>query len=116
MQSNRRCFAAKLAGICLAFVALLSGPNSFAQGASPLIQNVNGRRVVSLNGDWHYIADPHDQGQSRRYYLNGKPFGNRDFVEYDFNTSPTLARARRLELPKAGIAAIRRHGLVSEIV
>ena len=90
MQSNRKRFAVRLVGVCLGFGALLSGSNSFAQSASPLIQNVFGRGTLSLNGDWHYIADPHDEGKSRRYYLNGKPFGTRDFVEYDFNTSPTL--------------------------
>lgn len=48
------------------------------------------RKTISLNGDWHYIADPHEEGIARRYYLNGKPYGSRNFVEYDFNTSPTL--------------------------
>ena len=72
------------------WVALLPTSISFAQNLSPLLQNVSGRRAFSLNGDWHYIADPHDEGTPRRYYLNGKPFGSRNFVEYDFNTSPTL--------------------------
>ncbi len=48
------------------------------------------RKTISLNGDWHYIVDPHEDGANRRYYLNGKPYGSRDFVEYDFNTAPTL--------------------------
>ncbi len=90
MQSNRKRFAVRLVGVCLGFGALLSVSNSFAQSPSPLIQNVLGRGALSLNGDWHYIVDPHDEGKQRRYYLNGKPFGSRDFVEYDFNTSPTL--------------------------
>src|SRR5438128_6240867 len=77
-------------GACLMWVALLPTSISFAQNLSPLLQNVSGRRAFSLNGDWHYIADPHDEGTPRRYYLNGKPFGSRNFVEYDFNTSPTL--------------------------
>jgi beta-glucuronidase len=63
---------------------------SFAQAPSPLVQNVSGRRTISLNGDWHYIVDPHEEGKPQRYFLNGKPSGRRDFVEYDFNTSPTL--------------------------
>jgi beta-glucuronidase len=75
--------------LCLAS-ALLWCSASYAQSPSPLLQNVSGRRTISLNGDWHYIADPYDGGKQRRYYLNGKTFGSRDFVEYDFNTSPTL--------------------------
>ena len=48
------------------------------------------RKTISLNGEWHYLVDPHEEGMARRYYLNGKPYGSRDFVEYDFNTAPTL--------------------------
>src|SRR6266496_1986789 len=90
MHSNLKSLAVRLAGVCFGCIALLSVSNSFAQSASPLIQNVFGRPTISLNGDWHYIADPHDEGKQRRYYLNGKPFGTRDFVEYNFDTSPTL--------------------------
>jgi beta-glucuronidase len=63
---------------------------SFSQSPSPLIQGVMNRKTTSLNGEWHYIVDPHDEGIARRYHLNGKPYGSRDFVEYDFNTAPTL--------------------------
>jgi beta-glucuronidase len=71
----------------LAFLSVSSLP---AQTPSPLIQNVASRKTTSLNGDWHFIADPHEEGTARRYYLNGKPYGSRNFVEYDFNTAPTL--------------------------
>ena len=70
--------------------AFVFGSSSPAQSPSPLIQNVSGRKTISLSGDWHYLVDPHEEGIARRYYLNGKPFGRRDFVEYDFNTAPTL--------------------------
>src|SRR3989449_3641774 len=76
--------------VCFAYAALFSVSISFAQNPSLLIQNVSGRRTLSLNGDWHYIVDPHEEGTARRFYLNGKPFGSRNFVEYDFNTSSTL--------------------------
>jgi len=75
---------------CFAYAAFVSASISFAQSPSPLIQNVSGRRTLSLDGDWHYLVDPHEEGTARRFYLNGKPFGSRNFVEYDFNTSPTL--------------------------
>src|SRR5438105_13109622 len=77
-----------LAGIV--WISLLAAAGSFAQSPSSLIQNVINRKTISLNGDWHYIADPHEEGTARRYYLNGKLSGTRPFVEYDFNASPTL--------------------------
>ena len=70
---------------------VISASSSFAQTPAPLIQNVADRTRLYLNGDWHYIVDPHEEGASRRYYLNGKPYGSRNFVEYDFNTAPVLS-------------------------
>src|SRR5207253_4962846 len=75
---------------CSVVLVILAVSFSFAQSPSPLIQNVINRKTISLNGDWHYIADPHEEGTARRYYLNGKLSGTRPFVEYDFNASPTL--------------------------
>ena len=72
------------------WAGLMSGGTLFAQSPAPLIQNVAGRKTISLNGEWHYLVDQDDDGMSRRYYLNGKPSGNRDFVEYGFNAAPTL--------------------------
>jgi beta-glucuronidase len=71
-------------------VGIICAPSLFAQAPAPLIQNVAGRKTIPLSGDWHYLADPDEDGMSRRYYLNGKPFGNRGFVEYGFNKAPTL--------------------------
>jgi len=76
--------------ISFLWVAFISTPNSFAQNPAPLVQGIVNRRTISLNGEWHYIVDPHEEGNARRYYLNGKPYGSRDFVEYGFNTAPTL--------------------------
>ena len=74
-------------------VCFLLSPNfTPAQVPAPLIQNVLRRNVVSLNGDWHYIADPHDSSSSpnsRRYYPNAKPATD-GVVEYDYARSPTL--------------------------
>lgn len=75
---------------CCAAVVMLAASFAFSQSPSALIQNVINRKTISLNGDWHYIVDPHEEGLQRRYYLNGKLSGTRPFVEYDFNTSPTL--------------------------
>src|SRR5438876_7967114 len=88
MQSVKPVRLAKMLS-CFAWISMLA-LSSFAQSPSSLIQNVTNRKTISLNGDWHYIADPHEEGTARRYYLNGKPSGSRNFVEYDFNASPTL--------------------------
>lgn len=76
--------------VCLVGAGFGYGGVLFAQTTTPLIQNVAGRKTISLNGEWHYLVDQDDDGISRRYYLNGKPYGNRDFVEYGFNTAPTV--------------------------
>src|SRR5437660_16343 len=75
---------------CLFWAGFMCGASLSAQSLAPLIQNVAGRKTISLDGDWHYLVDQDDDGMSRRYYLNGKPFGNRNFVEYGFNAAPTL--------------------------
>src|SRR5215472_4910189 len=80
--------------ILLCTICVLSASNfGLGQSPAPLIQNVVHRQTVSLNGDWHYIADPHDAGSSspnsRRYYPNAKPATD-GVVEYDYARSPTL--------------------------
>ncbi|MUP46026.1 beta-glucuronidase [Gramella sp. BOM4] len=76
-------------------------PNLFSQD---LIQNIDARNTLSLNGRWNYIIDPYQMG-----YLDyrqqpfdesesgtGGFFDNRvqeekdERLEYDFNQSPTL--------------------------
>ena len=64
----------------------------------PAPQNIMARSVKSLNGPWHYFADPQEQGyydywmQPVRwgYFLNAKPRHPSDLVEYDFEASPTM--------------------------
>jgi beta-glucuronidase len=65
----------------------------------PLIQNVYGRKVRSLNGPWRTIVDPYENGyyDYRReplidgYFANRKPSSKSDRIEYDFDRSETLA-------------------------
>jgi beta-glucuronidase len=71
----------------------------------PLITNVPNRTTLSLNGDWHYIIDPYQNGyyDYRRipfdqnpepgtgaYYVNAKTTSKSNRVEYDFDLSPTM--------------------------
>lgn len=68
-------------------------PNAFH-----LISNVFGRKHQSLNGQWHAIVDPYENGyydyryeaSPDHYGLNRKPKSVSDRIEYDFDESPTL--------------------------
>jgi beta-glucuronidase len=72
--------------------------------AAPALQNVYARAVTTLDGKWHVIVDPYENGfyNYRRdpydavpnptggYFLDHKPADRSELVEYDFDTSPTL--------------------------
>jgi beta-glucuronidase len=66
---------------------------------SPLIQNVSGRSIHSLDGTWRAIVDPYENGyynyrhelqKDEGYFANRKPSSRSDRVEYDFDTAGTL--------------------------
>src|SRR6186713_2544480 len=73
-------------------------------GESWGLQNVLSQPGMTLNGKWHVIVDPYENGyyDYRRqpfdattpsrggYFLDRKPADRSDLVEYDFDTSPTL--------------------------
>jgi beta-glucuronidase len=79
---------------------LMSAGTSYGQLA-PLIANVNGRQVTSLDGDWRAIVDPFNTGaidyhsqplkNNNAFFKNHKPASKSELVEYDFDTSGTLA-------------------------
>jgi beta-glucuronidase len=56
------------------------------------------RSCVSLNGAWHIIVDPYENGYydyrlqptPEGYFRNAKPQSKSDRIEYDFSRSPTL--------------------------
>jgi beta-glucuronidase len=65
---------------------------------APLIANIENRKTISLNGTWHYIIDPYDNGyynyrhepRGDGYFLNAHPKSKQDLVEYNFAASDTL--------------------------
>ena len=59
-------------------------------GPSNLIANVPGRATVSLNGTWHAIVDPSENGKSSGFFRNEKPRNKSDRIEYSFDLSPVL--------------------------
>lgn len=78
-----------VAGICSA---------QTTQGLDPLIQNVYGRDVQSLNGYWNYTVDPLETGY---YDYRRRPDPNgffkdiavdnvKTYKEYDFDASPVM--------------------------
>jgi beta-glucuronidase len=70
-------------------VFLLAGCAYGAPAPSPLIGNIPGRTTVNLNGAWHAIVDPFDNGKSG-FFRNEKPRSQSDRVEYSFDASPVL--------------------------
>jgi beta-glucuronidase len=71
--------------------------------ATPLI-NAAGRQALALNGRWHVIVDPYDNGYvnyrlqrfdasakpNGGYFLDRKPATPAELIEYDFDTSASL--------------------------
>ena len=70
-----------------------------------LIINVYNRTTISLDGEWHYIIDPYENGYynyryeafdqqpapwASAFFLNSKPRDSTDLIEYDFDKMPTL--------------------------
>ena len=63
-----------------------------------LLVDADRRTSISLNGDWHVIVDPYDNGyydfrmqpRADGYFRNEKPDGSGRLIEYDFSKSATL--------------------------
>src|SRR6185436_7594906 len=83
--------------LLLLIFLLLVGPTLRAQQLG-LIANTEGRKTVSLNGQWQTIVDPYESGyynyryqpSDNGYFKNAKPKSKSDLIEYDFDTSATL--------------------------
>ena len=63
-----------------------------------LIANTDGRKTVSLDGQWQAIVDPYESGfynyryqpSDNGYFKNAKPKSKSDLIEYDFDSSDSL--------------------------
>lgn len=89
----------------IVFLYLCITVTAFSQ--SELVANVyNRNHVTSLNGEWHYIVDPYENGyynyryepfdqQDRppkaAFFMNAKPADKAELVEYDFDKTATLS-------------------------
>jgi beta-glucuronidase len=70
-------------------ILLLVASALAATPSSNLIANIPGRTTVSLDGPWHAIVDPFENGKSR-FFRDDKPKDKSDLVEYSFDASPVL--------------------------
>ncbi len=63
-----------------------------------LIANTDGRKTISLDGQWQTIVDPYEAGyydyryqpSANGYFKDVKPKTKSDLIEYDFDTSESL--------------------------
>jgi beta-glucuronidase len=82
--------------ILLIFLLAL-GPAVRAQQIG-LIANTEGRKTVSLDGQWQTIVDPYESGyynyryqpSDNGYFKNTKPKSKTELIEYDFDSSASL--------------------------
>jgi beta-glucuronidase len=84
----------------LVAVLLAAGPALAEEppAPAPLVTNVDGRRIVSLDGAWRSIVDAFDTGyydyrhepRPDGFFLDRKPKDGTERVEYSFDASPTL--------------------------
>ena len=79
-------------------VFLLAVSTSIAAQQSGLIANADGRKTLSLDGQWRTIVDPYETGyydyryqpSANGYFKDAKPRNKSDLIEYDFDTSESL--------------------------
>jgi len=63
-----------------------------------LIANPDGRKTISLDGQWRTIIDPYETGyydyryqpSANGFFKDAKPKTKSDLIEYDFDTSESL--------------------------
>ena len=88
----------RMKSILLFIVLAAAIPSAQAQQIG-LIANTDGRKTISLDGQWRTIVDPYENGyydyryqpSANGYFKDEKPKSKSDLVEYDFDTSGSLA-------------------------
>jgi beta-glucuronidase len=81
--------------LCILFLTGVGGGQ-----VAPLVANIAGRQITSLDGQWHTIVDPYEVGaldyhgqpltNNNAFYKNHKPESKSELVEYDFDSSAQL--------------------------
>lgn len=83
MHKMRKITSMKI--FCLTILTLSSLMPSYSQ---PFMENIYGRKSLSLNGKWNAIFDM--QNKMRNIWQDRKPVNKQDFVEYSFDNSMIL--------------------------
>jgi len=79
-------------------VLLAAGAQAWAEAGPTALAFADGRAGLPLDGPWHVIVDPYDNGsldyrsqpRPRGYFADAPPRNKSELVEYDFSRSPTL--------------------------
>ncbi|HSE16269.1 MAG TPA: glycoside hydrolase family 2 TIM barrel-domain containing protein [Pyrinomonadaceae bacterium] len=79
-------------------IALFASGTAVRAQQIGLIVNTEGRKTVSLDGQWQTIVDPYESGyynyryqpSDNGYFKNAKPKSKTELIEYDFDSSATL--------------------------
>lgn len=106
------------------FLICFSLLSSISYGQVTAIQNIQGRKIQSLNGKWNYIVDPYENGyydyrhdpfdQSKTgtggYYDDKVQKDKSELIEYDFDHSPQMnipgdwnSQSEKLELYEGNV-------------
>jgi beta-glucuronidase len=80
------------------FISLLVLVPSVQAQQVGLIANTDGRKTISLDGQWQAIVDPYESGfynyryqpSDNGFFKNAKPKSKSDLIEYDFDKSGSL--------------------------
>jgi beta-glucuronidase len=106
------------------FLICFSLLSSISYGQVTAIQNIQGRKIQSLNGKWNYIVDPYENGyydyrhepfdQSKTgtggYFDDKVQKDKSELIEYDFDHSPQMnvpgdwnSQSEKLELYEGNV-------------
>src|SRR3974390_1299732 len=77
-------------GMRFCWIPLLLVSWAAAVTPSNLIANIPGRAAVNLDGAWHAIVDPYENGVGSGFFRDERPKTKSDRVEYSFDLSPVL--------------------------
>nr|WP_288934976.1 glycoside hydrolase family 2 TIM barrel-domain containing protein [uncultured Allomuricauda sp.] len=87
------------------FTVWACSTNLWSQDTNALLINTHNRKTTSLNGSWHYIVDPYENGyynyryepfdqqeqpSTNAYFTNTKPKSPSDLIEYNFDEADTM--------------------------
>ena len=79
--------------IVLSVLTMFMTAATMLAGNTPIMTNVYGRNIESLNGKWSVLIDCYDRGERKHFEQNAKPQSDVEFVEYSFDG------AMRLDVP-----------------